>query len=284
MDTTQPTMQTSYCAEQVRLLDRDRYLTALFAPDARREALFALYAFNLEISRVRETVSEKLIGEMRLQWWREALEAIYSGAKPPAHPVAEALAAAVAMHRLEHEPFARLIDGRARDLDDQPPADMPALIRYAEDTSIPLIQLALGVLDAVGGASMKAAEGVGTGYALTGLLRAVPFHAAQKRLYLPRSLCEEVGLETGRLFELKPDPALPPTIKPVAAEARAYLVQARRQVVPRAALPALLPAVVADAALNRLEQAGFNPFDARVARRDGLLPLALAWRAKRGRF
>jgi len=275
-------MSPSYCADQVRLHDRDRYLTALFAPDSRRDALFALYAFNLEISRVRETISERLIGEMRLQWWRDALDAIYGGAKPPAHPVAEALASAIRNHGLERALFDRLIDARALDLDDTPPDDLPALIGYARDTSTTLILLALGVLEAP--EATAAGDGVGIAYALTGLLRAVPFHAGQKRLYLPRTVCEAAGLDVGHLFEMKSDDDLRAAVKSVAMEARAQLARARSYSAPRRALAALLPAVIAEAALNRLEQAGFDPFDPRAARSGGLLPLALAWRAKCGRF
>lgn len=277
-------MSPTYCADQVRLHDRDRYLTALFAPDSRRDGLFALYAFNLEVSRVRETISERLIGEMRLQWWRDALEAVYGGARPPAHPVAEALSAAISRHKLERALFERLIDARGRDLDDEPPADLPALVGYARDTSASLTQLALGVLEVSDAGASKAADDVGIAYALAGLLRAVPFHASQKRLYLPRTLREGAGLDAGRLFELKPDAALPLVVRPIVAEARAHLARARNHAVPRAALAALLPAVVADAALERLERAGFDPFAPRVARSGAILPLALAWRARRGRF
>lgn len=277
-------MSPTYCSDQVRLYDRDRYLTALFAPDSRRDALFALYAFNLEISRIRETISERLIGEMRLQWWHDALDAIYSGARQHAHPVAEALAAAIMRHKLDRALFERLIDMRARDLDDEPPADLPALIGYARDTSAALTQLALGILEISDSGASAAADEVGIAYALAGLLRAIPFHASQKRLYLPRTLCGAARLDMGKLFELKPDPALPVVVQSIAAEARIHLARARSHAVPREALAALLPAVVADAALQRLERAGFNPFAPRVARGGGTLPLALAWRARRGRF
>src|SRR5688572_31872194 len=85
----------SYCAREVRRADYDRFLTVLFAPPAARERLFALYAFNHEIAKVRETVSEPMLGQIRLQWWREAIATIYEG-KPRPHAVVDALAAAVA--------------------------------------------------------------------------------------------------------------------------------------------------------------------------------------------
>jgi len=47
----------------------------------------------------------------------------------------------------------------------------------------------------------------GSAWALTGLLRAVPFHARQRRLYLPADRLEEAGVRVGRLFDLKLKPA-----------------------------------------------------------------------------
>src|SRR5208282_2178696 len=74
-------------AALVRRHDRDRFQTALFAPAARREALFALYAFNCEIARVRERVTQPTLGQIRLQWWREAIETAYRDTMPRRHQV-----------------------------------------------------------------------------------------------------------------------------------------------------------------------------------------------------
>ena len=67
----------SEVAALVRRHDRDRFQTALFVPAARRDALFALYAFNYEIARVRESVSEPTLGLIRLEWWRQSLDAAF---------------------------------------------------------------------------------------------------------------------------------------------------------------------------------------------------------------
>ncbi len=71
----------------VRRHDRDRYQTALFAPSDRREALFALYAFNYEVARVRESVTQPMLGRIRLQWWREVVDAAYAGAPARRHEI-----------------------------------------------------------------------------------------------------------------------------------------------------------------------------------------------------
>src|SRR5690348_18403283 len=108
----------SSLAALVRDSDRDRYQTALFAPAGRREALLALYAFNYEIARVRETVTTPMLGQIRLQWWREVLDAAYAGAPPRQHPVVLPLSAAIRAFGLARRPFDRLIDTRERDLAD----------------------------------------------------------------------------------------------------------------------------------------------------------------------
>src|SRR6184192_565741 len=92
-------------AALVRRHDRDRYQTALFAPADRREALFALYAFNYEIARVRELVSQPMLGQIRLQWWREAVAAAFAGAPSRQHEVAQPLSAVIADHRLTRAHF-----------------------------------------------------------------------------------------------------------------------------------------------------------------------------------
>ena len=129
----------SYCARELRRHDRDRYLACLFAPAARREALFSLYAFNLEVARTAEAVSEAMLGRIRLQWWREALEEIYDG-RPRRHEVALPLAAAVQTHGLSRTHFDRLIDAREFDLDKEAPQDLARLEAYAEATSGGLLQ------------------------------------------------------------------------------------------------------------------------------------------------
>ena len=123
-----------YIAQQVRAHDYDRYFATLFCPAECRLPLLALYAFNIEIATVRETVSEPLIGHMRLQWWRDTIGAVYDG-QPPGHPVATALADAVTSCELTRELFYRMIDGREFDLSDEPRDELTVLESYTDATS-----------------------------------------------------------------------------------------------------------------------------------------------------
>jgi hypothetical protein len=117
----------SSLADLLRRHDRDRYLCALFTPEDRRAAVIALYAFNYEIAKTREVVSEPLLGRIRLQWWREAIAEAYGGATAREHEVMTPLASAIRQYRLSREHFDAMIDAREMDLDDAPPASMAAL-------------------------------------------------------------------------------------------------------------------------------------------------------------
>ncbi len=254
-------------ARLVRRHDPDRYLTALFAPPAARESLLALYAFNFELARIREAVREPMMGRVRFQWWREAVEAIYAR-KPYRHEVIQPLAAAIAAHGLDRARFERLIDARERDVDGDPPADMPELLGYAEGTSAELVLLALQCLGEAGrsDAAIRAGRAVGIAVALAGLLRAMPFHARARRLYLPQSLLDRHGVRSQDLLELRRPAGLPAVVADIAREAERRIEEAELagRGLPRAVLPALLPGSLARLYLRRLAAAGHDLFDARV--------------------
>jgi phytoene synthase len=256
----------AYCAAELRRHDSDRYLTALFAPPSHRADLFALYAFNLEIARAREMVREPMVGRMRLQWWRDSIEGIYAGSVRR-HAIVEPLAHAIARHDLSRTTLDRLIDARESDMIDEPPADLPALVAYAEATASSLIELAVAIVgkgDAI--RAGPAARSIGIAWSLIGLLRAVPFHARGHRLYLPRALLEQAGVAPRQLLDLQPPPALARVVETIAGEAARQLNEGRATAggLPRRVLPALLPAVLADLYLERLRAACYNPFDPRI--------------------
>lgn len=280
-----PPPALSACAEAVRKHDNDRFLTALFAPAACREDLFALYAFNHEVAKTREVVTEPTLGQIRLQWWRESIEGAFAG-NPRRHEVVEPLAAAIARHGLDRALFDLMIDGREADLDDEAPADLDCLVNYAQVTGAPLARLACQVLGARDEATMAAAGQVGTAWALTGILRATPFLARGRRSRLPLSLMGQHGATEVGLFEHKPEPGLARVAEAVAMAARGLLTDARRgrgKVVP-AALPALLPGVLADHYLRRMAAVGYDLLNPALLRPSLRRPLAVGWAATVGRW
>src|SRR5258708_9771976 len=125
---------SAYCEALVRAADKDRFLCSLFAPAAQRGALHALYAFNLEIARVRESIHDPRAGEIRLQWWSDAIAGKAAG-DAAANPVAAALLTAVARYRLPAELLTGLIAARRFDLYDDPMRTLADFGDYARASS-----------------------------------------------------------------------------------------------------------------------------------------------------
>src|SRR5512132_1000725 len=113
----------AFCADLVRRNDYDRFLSALFAPEPFRGRLFALYAFNYEVAKTADTVSQPLLGQIRLQWWREALDEIYAG-RNRRHEVVGALGQTIKDANLPRAPFDALLEARELDLDTMPLTNM----------------------------------------------------------------------------------------------------------------------------------------------------------------
>src|SRR3954452_23234475 len=152
------------CEAAVRRADPDRYFSALFAPADKRPLLFALYAFNHELARIGETVREPMMGEIRLQWWREALEEARED-KPRAHDVSRALFELFRRVELPASIFRAMMDARAFDFSPEPFANDAARDEYLDATSGNLMRLAARVLGA-GGAYDGLAREAGIVYGL----------------------------------------------------------------------------------------------------------------------
>jgi phytoene synthase len=258
----------------------------LFAPPEHREPLFALYAFNHEIARVRETVSQPVLGQIRLQWWRESIAAAFDGGPVRHHIVAEALTTAIGALSLTRAHFDRLIDTRETDLDEAPAASLAALEDYAEGTSARLVYLALESLGVRDPAAEKAGFHVGVAYALAGLLRAVPFQARAGRLIIPADIAERTALDPADYCALRSSGALRSATAEIAAAAARHLLSARAHTrsITRCAMPALLPAIVAARSLTRLKRVGFDPFDPTLAVPDPTQSWRLAISSLRNRI
>jgi len=230
-------------------------------------------------------VTEPIIGQIRLQWWRDAIEGIYAGKVLP-HPLVQGLADAIARHALEASCFERLIAAREQDLAEEGPADLAALVDYTEATAGSLALLALQILGVRDAKAEKAGRALGIAWGLVGLLRAVPFHASQRRLYLPRDLLQAGGAKTGRLFDRGPGAGIEPVVREVAEAAERHLALARKEGrgLPRAALPVLLQARLADIHLAALRRAKYDPFALPHERPALRSALSVTWGDLTGRF
>ena len=259
--------QLSPIGALARAADYDRYLSAVFAPSPAREALFALIAFNHEIARIPEAVSEPMLGRIRLQWWREVLDAVHAGEPTRRHEVAVPLADAIRACRLDQAPFDTLLEAREDDLESEGPADLAALERYGAATGGSLAELMVRASGTDSGPALEAGRQVGTAWALIGTLRAAPHAAAQGRVTLPADLLAGAGITAEDLRTGRGIDRFAAVAEPVAGRAAELLAMARqaRRAVPRPCLGVLLIARLADLYLAQLRRAAWDPRDPRVA-------------------
>jgi phytoene synthase len=266
----------AYCAELVRQADRDRYLASLFAPAEHRGALHALYAFNVEVARVRDVAREPLPGEIRLQWWTDVLNG-ERREEATANPVAAALLATIERHGLAPDTLTALIEARRFDLYDEPMADIAELEAYAKATSSALFAVAAQIL--TGADTYESAGPAGVASAMTGLLQAFPAHAAQYRLYVPLEILERHEVSPSAIFAGQSSPGLGAALAEMRAQARRHLAAVRERItaLPRRALPAFLPLALTRPLLDRLDRgSAFAPAELSALRRQWLI-----WRASR---
>lgn len=272
------------CERIVHADDRDRYLATLFAPVDKRPALFALYAFAAEVARIPARVSEPLPGEIRLQWWRDALEGVRAE-EARANPVYAALEEAIVRFSLPRAPLLALVEARVHDLYDDPLATVNDLEGYAGETASVLIRLASLILaEGVDPGHADAAGHGGVAYAVTGLMRAFPWHVRRGQLTVPpvETLARH-GLTRDKVVAGEGGLALAAAMQDMRALARRHLAQAQAALVgaPAAIKPAFLPLALVEPALKRMERPGYDPYRSVVEVPQWRRQLALWWAARR---
>ena len=221
--------------EIVKAHHRDRYLSTLFAPEAMQPHLLALYAFDAEIARVPQLVSEPQIGEIRLQWWRDTIAAIYQG-EAVDHPVAQALSAAITQGHLPQAPLQNLIDARSRELYADPMPSLNDLEGYLGETRSAVLQMAAQIL--LHGKGQGLGEAAGFGGVAQGI--------AELLEHLPRLP------HAGR--HLVPDIKGDALIAHAEERQNAYRVAAKQ--ITEAARAAFLPLATTNARLRKLKSKG----------------------------
>jgi 15-cis-phytoene synthase len=175
--------------DAARSFDRDRYLAALLAPNEARADLVVLAAYLGEIKRVPLLAREAAIGEIRLQWWRDALSS--EGAS--GHPVADAMREVARRRLIDPGLLILPIEGYGRELYEDGVEDAHALEHYVDETEGASIRLALAILgiepvNPYGRCGENAARAL----ALTRLALTLPQHLAHGRLPVPGELVSRV--------------------------------------------------------------------------------------------
>ncbi len=260
--------------------DPDRALAALFAPRETRADLLALYAFNVELARIAEQVTEPELGAIRLQWWREALARARTG-ESTGHPVADAMGDVQRRRALAPERIESLIEARNFDIASRIMPDQSALETYLHDTAGALFALAAACAGVPRASLEPAASQAGLAYGLTGLMRALPVHASSGRVYLPADALRRHGTSPEAVLAGQTEPGLRVVLEDLRGQARAALDDARRHVakLDRRAQAAFLPLSLVEPYLAALERPGRDPLR-EIA---DINPLNRLWRLARWR-
>jgi phytoene synthase len=271
-----------FCAQLVRTHDFARYASTLFVPSAPRRALLAIYAFNVEISRVRDHVSQPLPGEVRLQWWTDMLAGSGHGGVE-GNPVAAELLLAIQTWRLPVERLSRLIEEHQFDLYNDPMPTMAALEGYINDTSSALFSLAAAIAGDRFGETEHLARHAGLAQGMVQVMAALPLDASRRQLFVPLQLLQQHGSGMEEVFAGKETARLRAVFDQLRGEARAHLKTAFALLatVPPDVRRAFLPLALVRRALEQMSRADSDPFVPHLTSR--FRTLWTLWRASRSR-
>ncbi len=293
---------SSYCVDLVKRRDYEGFLCTLLLPHVARRAAFAVRAFNVEVASVRESVSERTLGRMRMQFWADAIEAIFNGdTNVPAHPVALELHRAVENHKLSKELLLRVLESRRALLSDRPFDSLDEVDKFSHDSCSSINYLLLESLrsdsEPLSGHTRHAANQLGLSQGLVTLLRAVLYNASQRRVMLPSNLMMEhdisvesvvrmVGRRQKGESEQETREKLKLVVEATAARAQDHLdnCRFRSKYLSKEHKLVLLPAVAVDGFLRNLHLAGCDVLDPRLQQRNSWLPLSLYYHRWKGSY
>ena len=272
----------AFCADLVRSHDFGRYASTLFVPAEQRRALLALYAFNVEISRIRDQVSQPLPGEVRMRWWSDLLAGSGHGGVE-GNPVASELLAAIRTHGLPAEPMSRLIDEHQFDLYNDPMPTLAALEGYVHETASALFALAASILAPPSAEIEHLARHAGFALGFVQVIASLPRDASRRQLFLPLQFLQAEGSSVEEVFSAAQTPKLRAALDRLLGEARAHLRTAEAILVqvPARVRPVFLPLVLTRRDLERMSRADNDPFILQTPSR--LSILWALWRASRSR-
>lgn len=272
----------AYVASFLRDADRDRYFATLLLPPGAREAVQALYAFSADVASIRDRAREPAAGEIRLQWWVDALSGEGHG-NVRQNPLAAALLDAIAAYDLPAGPLLRLLAARRFDLYQDPMPDVPSFEGYAGETVSVLYQLAAMMLN--GGAEVEtgdAAGHLGVAHAAVGHLRAFGFNASTGRIFLPMNVFFANGVTDGEILAGRESEGLFAALGQVAELAAEHLDKAETAIraLPRALRPGFAPVAMLRGQLKGVSGAK-QPFASLPDLADWRKLAALQWWALR---
>ncbi|XP_013874377.1 NADH dehydrogenase (ubiquinone) complex I, assembly factor 6 isoform X2 [Austrofundulus limnaeus] len=250
-----------YCLDLVRSRDHEGFISSLLLPFEARRSSLALRAFNVELAQVKDSVSQKTIGLMRMQFWQTAVEEIYRD-DPPNQPVSTELWRAVRTHNLTKRWLLRIVTEREKDLNDKAYRNIQELETYSENTQSSLLYLLLECLGVKNVHADHAASHIGKAQGIVTCLRAIPYHSSRRKVYLPMDICMLHGASQEDFIRGSREQKVRDVVYDIASQAHVHLQH-----------------VVIEDYLHRVRKADFDVFHKSLQNRNPLLSLQLYLRS-----
>ncbi|SFT35676.1 phytoene synthase [Pseudovibrio denitrificans] len=252
----------NYCNDFVKRFSYERYLSTLYAPITARPSLIALYAFACEIARIRELVNEPMPGEIRLQWWHDALSGTDHG-DVMHNPVAQAIIETIEHHKLPREPFLNLISARRFDLYSDPMPTVNDLEGYCGETSSALVLLASMILSGKP-ADRQISDACGHGgvaYAMSGLMQTLAWQASRQQQFIPKEVLERHDVDPSALKGNRSDDGVWAVFEEMVELSRKHLDDCEEALegIDKSVLPAFLPVFQVELFFNEADKDSFEP-------------------------
>jgi len=265
-----------YCEQKAARSGSSFYYSFRFLPPEQRRAVTALYAFCREVDDVVDEVTDPGVARVKLGWWRTELAATFEGRAH--HPVALALAPAVAAFKLPQEHFQTIIDGMTMDLERNRYPDFATLERYCHCVAGVVGLLSAEIFGYSEPATRDYARDLGVAFQLTNIIRDVGEDARRGRIYLPQDELSRFGVEVDDLLRRHVTTGFTALMAHQVERARTFYARALA-VLPaaerRAQRPGLIAGAIYQALLTEIERDEYRVLDRRIA----LTPLFKAWTA-----
>ncbi|KAK3765139.1 hypothetical protein RRG08_027779 [Elysia crispata] len=261
-----------YCVDLVKKYDYENYLGTLLLPKNAQRAAFALRAFNVELAQVQDAVSENKIGLMRMQFWRDTVAKIIQGF-PPQAPVATELAGACNYYKLSRRWLERMLESRAAQIDKDFFKSMKTIEEYAEHVNSSLYYLLLECLGIKNVHADHAASHLGKAQGIVTAIRATPFHASKRRVYLPIDILSKYRVSHEDIIRGNSSQHVKDAVFDIASIAHQHLEKARslKSSLPPESNLVFLNASICDHYLKSLQKVDFNVFDGKLQHKNALL-------------
>ncbi|UTO28778.1 phytoene/squalene synthase family protein [Bartonella harrusi] len=257
-----------YCFDILRATDRDRYISVLFSPKEKRRALAALYAFNVEVARIRETVQDPLIGEIRLRWWYDSI-ANGEMQENTNNPILNDLLTAITLFNLPKTAFLRYCDAQILDLYHNPIETLHDLESYCCETANIILQLSCQILDPDTAQDFTdICKYGGLAQGLSGVLRLLSFMQSRYQYYLPTDMLKAVGVDRKDLEDNRAnDKQKCFIVEAMVAVSQSHYAKFYEysSTLPRILKPAFLPLAIIPASLKKAVQLGAGVFQESAA-------------------